>query len=115
MSFPAEGIAGPAAAALAPAHGLPALAADDAREARENSAAAAAAFYQGRTLEYEAYVGLLRAAVWKNTEKERAEQRELWCNVALIARRSEDGAVCKVVDAMGDHGFRSEISRFLQA
>jgi hypothetical protein len=32
----------------------------------------------------------------------------------LIARRSEDGAVCKVVDAMGDHGFRSEISRFLQ-
>lgn len=81
---------------------------------REEGAAAAAAFYQGRSVEYEAFVGLLRAAIWKDVEAAREEQRELWCNVALIAKHSEDGAVCKVVDAMGDRGFRSEISRFLQ-
>jgi hypothetical protein len=87
----------------------------DGAAALQEDGAAAAAFYQGRSVEYEAFVGLLRAAIWKKKEEEHAEQGDLWCNVALIARRSEDGAVCKVVDAMGDRGFRSEISRFLQS
>merc|ERR1719159_1244882 len=102
-----------AAGAFPGVPGAGAFAADAALQ--EDGGAAAAAFYQGRSVEYEAFVGLLRAAIWKKTEEEHAEQRELWCNVALIARRSEDGAVCKAIDAMGDRGFRSEISRFLQA